>query len=289
MKNATDELLLVVVDNRIPKEPIDNYRKHLGLSKPLTIATVSLDALHDQAFKLNDHAIANIFLADDERNRFNVFRYLKRKREWLGGRIAAKLAVAEYLLGELAPDETNWSEWQIIPDTNGKPHVESTTKRENNPPHISISHSGGLAIALASPLPCGIDIQKKTATVTKVRDRFSEPQEVSIMNSNQNFAGMDEATKLTMLWAAKEAVRKTVDVSPLLGFKEMNLVKVFDQHHDFRLLELACQPGNSRMAKKNNSGSADNNFGTFPDKIAVTVLSFTDYAVAFATLPTKAN
>lgn len=279
----------VVVDDFIPKEPLDNYRKHLCLSRPLALTAVSLEKLNEQILKPNINTIVNTFLAEEERHRFYEFRYQKRKREWLGGRIAAKLAVAEYLLSKSATDETNWQAWQIIPDTNGKPNVISTPNRESNPPHVSISHSGDLAIALAAPLPCGIDIQKKTATVERVQNRFADPKELSIMNRNPNFAGMDETTKLTLLWAAKEAVRKTIDVSPLLGFKKMYLKKIIDQHHDFYLLEFAIQPGKRRMTKKSPSGSTEKNFAALPKKITVTVLPFMDYAVAFAILPTKTN
>lgn len=282
-------MLSVVVDDFIPKEPLDNYRKLLGLSRSLALTAVSLEKLNEQILKPNINTIVNTFLAENEHHRFNEFRYQKRKREWLGGRIAAKLAVAEYLLSKSAPDETNWQAWQIVPDTNGKPHVVSTPNRESKPPHISISHSGDLALALAAPLPCGIDIQKKTTTVERVQDRFAAPHELSIMNSNPKFAGMDETTKLTLLWAAKEAVRKTIDVSPLLGFKEIDLIKIIDQHHDFYLLEFAIQPGNNRMAKKTHSGSTDKKIAALPEKITVPVLSFMDYAVAFAILPTQTN
>ena len=62
----------------------------------------------------------------------------------------------------------------------------------------------------------------------------------------------EEITHLTMLWSAKEAIRKMVEVTPLMGFMELELVNIVDPQEgreelalDFRCLRdnvFGCQP-----------------------------------------------
>lgn len=91
-------------------------------------------------------------------------------------------------------------------------------------PEISISHSHNLAVAAAMQRRCGIDIQQCRSAVVRVKSRFCEPGEAELLAAS--LAGFDEVSRLTMLWSAKEAIRKAVPVEPLPAFAEMELVAV---------------------------------------------------------------
>lgn len=161
--------------------------------------------------------VAGQHLSKDELNRWSRFVREKRRVEWLGGRLAAKWA-ASGLLGETAVD---WQNLVVRSEESGRPYLEPGSKAAA--PFISISHSGPLVAALAANLPCGLDIQQPGPKIHKVRECFALPEEQNLLSSSLPDS-FSETLRLTMLWAAKEAVRKMVRVSPLLGLLEIRLL-----------------------------------------------------------------
>lgn len=159
---------------------------------------------------------ARQYLRAEELDRWNSFRMEKRRTEWLGGRMAAKWAAAR-LLNKTGVD---WQALTIRNEADGRPSV--ATENHGVAPHISISHSGPRAAALAANLPCGLDIQQPGANILRVKNRFALRQEEDILTASLP-EGLSETQRLTMLWAAKEAVRKAVQTSPLLGLLEIRL------------------------------------------------------------------
>ena len=160
--------------------------------------------------------VAGQYLSEDELRRWSRFVREKRRVEWLGGRLAAKWAAAG-LLGETTVD---WQDLVVRTEEDGRPYLESETKAAA--PFISISHSGPMVAALAANLPCGLDIQQPGAKIHTVRKCFAFPEEEDILSGSLPDS-FPETERLTMLWAAKEAVRKMVRVSPLLGLREIRL------------------------------------------------------------------
>lgn len=167
-------------------------------------------------------------LSREELDRLNTFTRAQRKREWLGGRFAAKYTAAR--LFERIESQKNvlhWSSYTIIADENGRPFL--STSKEDIIQHcdISISHSGSLAAAMAAHKGyCGIDIQQVTPKVIKVRDRFCTLDEKQII---ENFFPVElekQAASLTKLWAAKEALRKASYLRFLPGFLELELIEI---------------------------------------------------------------
>jgi len=163
--------------------------------------------------------MAEFYLSDLERQRFTGFKFSKRKTEWLAGRIAAKEAILALL-----PEDANncaWHNLQISADSVGRPFCELVEGNTEKMPDVSITHSAGIAAALASSHFCGIDIQEIKATVAKVKSRFASPVEQLILSkANADFS---ETTLLAMLWSAKEAARKAFPLQPLPGFMELQL------------------------------------------------------------------
>ena len=73
---------------------------------------------------------------------------------------------------------------------------------------------------------CGIDIQKVTDRVIKVRQRFCTPNEEEIVASFFRASFKKQSALLTRLWAAKEALRKVANRSSLPGFLELELIEI---------------------------------------------------------------
>ncbi len=192
-----------------------------SLSGGHTISVVNLDGLRMRLLE------AGTYLTPLELRRFRKFKYEKRKLEWLGGRIAAKHAVMRLLSPDHPKKLTNWLKWSVVPDQNNRPFIESSSTpiKKPAPYYISISHSKGLAVAMAASSPCGIDIQKISSTVTRVKEKFVHPEENTILTQCGQIAKIDAATRLTLLWSAKEAFRKTFFLTPLMGFMELRLIK----------------------------------------------------------------
>jgi len=164
-----------------------------------------------------------------------IFRYLhgkekdylkrltsdKRKREWLGGRFAARYATTQLL--SRSGMELDWTRLYIDYDNEGRPFLAFQGKNIILP-DISISHSADMAAAMAiSTGLCGIDIQKVTGRIAKVRERFCSDREEKIIQSVSGESTGQHITGLTALWAAKEALRKVAKDSIMPGFLELEL------------------------------------------------------------------
>lgn len=159
----------------------------LRLLAPLMTKADSADAL-------------NSLLSPAEIQLLAGFTYPKRRIEWLGGRLAAK-----YGLQRLLPDQAaRWRDFSILPDTHGRPRVQSPSHCTLTVPSVSISHSRDYAAALVSNAPlCGLDIQQKTPQLITVQERFAAEAELALLSSIP-----EQLTRLALLWAVKEAVKK---------------------------------------------------------------------------------
>ncbi len=146
-------------------------------------------------------------LSEAELDFFQQLRHAKRRREWLGGRIAAKAAL-------LAPrDMAAFTEQAksltILPDAQGRPVVSGGADGLA----LSITHSGGYAAALAAHGPsCGIDLQIISAKLPSLTKYFATAAELDLLAGRPELGG--EIAALTMLWAVKEAVKKSLPQQP---------------------------------------------------------------------------
>jgi phosphopantetheinyl transferase len=130
-----------------------------------------------------------------------------RRREWLSGRIASKdavRAIVKSLIGlSLAPGDI-----EIAITESGKPEIEGTWQALlPRPISISISHTGGQAVAIAAHpdySSVGVDIQ----TIAERDESFEATafgaEERSLLDGNKH----DRAYGIACLWAAKEAAGK---------------------------------------------------------------------------------
>jgi phosphopantetheinyl transferase len=164
----------------------------LRVEKQERIALVDLDQLREDDVVL--------MLSEAERIYFQRFHHPKRRREWLCGRIAAKMALLDMYEAE------EFRRLTLLPDEHGRPVVSGLTKNNLS---LSITHSGKYAAALAVPREsCGIDLQKISDKLPSLTNYFASEAELKLLK-NQSDLGSEE-TALTMLWAVKEAVKKSV-------------------------------------------------------------------------------
>ena len=194
----------------------------------LTCALLDLQSLEEEINKLEEEKAMAYSLSSEELNLLGKFASPKRKREWLGGRFAAKYAATRLL--EQAKSQKNimhWASNTIIADKNGRPFLSANKENATRPVDISISHSDSLAAAMAVDTGCcGIDIQKISPRVVKIIDRFCTQNEMDIL---QNFFPVEpekQAVPLTKLWAAKETLRKASNMSSLPGFLKLELIEI---------------------------------------------------------------
>jgi len=167
-------------------------------------------------------------LSSTEQELLNKFKLAKRRREWLGGRLAAKYAVDRLLeLVQSRQYALPWADYSILGDDYGRPHISADCKTGAPMPDISISHSGSFAAALAVRKGFGgLDLQEITPKILKVKDRFCTPGEERILRDSIPVAPANIAGLLTKLWSAKEALRKVARLQTLPGFLEMKLVEI---------------------------------------------------------------
>lgn len=182
---------------------------------PFSLAEVRLDS--DGFSAKNLDALAEELLTPQELAVFTGFGFCKRRQQWLGGRMAAKEA-ARLFPGPLAAP----GQLAILPDENGRPWIHGGDGARL-PLFLSISHSGDLAVAMVAGSVCGIDIQQVTASAWQVRRKFLCAGEEQACRAS--VPDLPKEERSTLLWAAKEAVRKSFFLHPLPAFPAIRLLR----------------------------------------------------------------
>lgn len=161
-------------------------------------------------------------LSTPEKQILASFSLPKRQFEWLGGRVCAKVALINLLLDNEPPepfDITIGNAPSGRPFATGSKGTEIFSKFD-----ISISHSGDFACALASNCFCGVDLQAFSDTIIRVRERFCNEEDEKIIKRSTSIK--HRIAYLTLLWAAKEAVRKASSHRLLPEFLHLRLERV---------------------------------------------------------------
>lgn len=195
----------------------------------LTYVLLDLQLLEKEINKLGKERVTASNLSGEELSLLSKFTSAKRKREWTGGRFAAKYATKRLLEQiESQKNVMDWSSHIISVAENGRPFLSvNKEKTTQSLPDISISHSASMAAAMAVYKGyCGVDIQKVTPRVIKVSDRFCTHDEKQILQDFFPVESEKQAAPLTKLWAAKEALRKAFSLGSLPGFLELELIEI---------------------------------------------------------------
>jgi phosphopantetheinyl transferase len=137
-------------------------------------------------------------------------RHVPLKRDVSHAQKRLQHLAGRYLLSELFPDFP--LEEILIADTR-KPYLV------NEKYHFSISHFGSYAAAIVSSSNrVGVDVEKTSPTIEKIRNKFLSDTESFIA-----FEGIEKSghrlRQLTLLWSAKESIFKWYSLGKV-NFKE---------------------------------------------------------------------
>jgi 4'-phosphopantetheinyl transferase EntD len=127
----------------------------------------------------------------------------RRQQEWLLGRIVAKDAARAWSARGGAPF-IHPASFAIENDGAGQPRVAAWPAALPRP-CLTISHSNGHAIALASASPAGIDIEQIAVCDDHFLATFSSAAERQLLAA---WSGRQRDAWITRLWCAKEAFGK---------------------------------------------------------------------------------
>ena len=164
---------------------------------------------HQVFFAAADALAPEEFLSENEKLQAAGLQFPAKKESFLLGRLAAKRA-----LGALIK-EPDLRQIVIRAGIYGQPLVQHPRA---GAVQVTVSHSHGLAVALAFPAayPMGIDLETVSAVsaATILGELQASPAELAWLVA----AGVDEATACCVLWTAREALGKSMQVginSPL--------------------------------------------------------------------------
>ena len=161
-------------------------------------------------------------LSPEEQRIFASYSYQKRRKEWLAGRIACKYAVAQLLSESVFPER--FRALSVLPGPDGSPELLFSGEKVLKPA-VSITHSGRYAAAMAGTVvSCGIDLQTVSERIRNVVPRFAAQEEIELLRAGTS--NMDELERLTLLWSAKEAVKKSLLHDQPVIFQGMNLQRI---------------------------------------------------------------
>jgi phosphopantetheinyl transferase len=216
-------------------------RAGLACSKLTDLTPEFLDSSHGIWLK----SLAYLVLSRREREIWEGMHNAvpKRRRDWLLGRCAAKDAV-RMLLKERLGLELCAADVEIVTGPSGRPTVEGLWKqRAGVQPAVSISHSNGVAAALAAFQPdrlLGIDIE--------FLGRSFSPFETSAFNDEERqcLEGVgDESLEewSLRLWCAKEAVAKALGQDLASVFGSVRVAGAEKETGIVRLALVNGQPG----------------------------------------------
>jgi phosphopantetheinyl transferase len=140
------------------------------------------------------------FLSESEAGRAAGYQFPAKKQGFLLGRLAAKRALGELL------EEPDLRRIEIRAGIYGQPLVQHPRAGSVE---VSVSHSHGLAVALAFPAECpmGIDLETISTVAAEVvlGEIEASPPELAWLATS----GLDPATACGVLWTAREALGKS--------------------------------------------------------------------------------
>ncbi len=204
------------------------------------------------------------------------YKLPKRRSEYLTGRICAKMATQDFLSANqpsLLPLIA--SEIEIINEEDGRPAVYiHTDKIDMLKMDISISHCGDYGVALAAEAICGIDLQQQKATLLRVYDKFCSKTEFKLLESF--LPDREAVTRLTFLWAAKEAAKKALSNWQMPGFLDLELSDLWKLKEAKDCMALSLHIPRSKNQQR-------------PEKATVMATMFDDYALAICLLNEESN
>jgi len=205
----------ITVSDRLP--PLTNAMGRQPCSDPVLLDLTDIEQIDREEIRIT-------WLSERERQQLMRYSLPKRRKEWIAGRICAKIALQDYLNAHGFWEKiTGYSDLSIINSDSGRPYIILEGNRKVfKLPDISISHSHGLALALAAESSCGVDIQQTNQTMVRVKERYCTAREEELLLSTveNDYPLMH----LSMIWAAKEAAQKALSIVDMPGLLDLVLI-----------------------------------------------------------------
>ncbi len=174
--------------------------------------SISFILYHSDLENKND--LLNTYLHENELAYYNTLEFDSRKNSYLLGRVASKLAIAEFF-------NKNWNTYKNIYISRGflgEPVIL------NSPLIISISHSLKTAVACASAndMNVGIDLEymenfKHINSIQMTQHEYKITLSHQLFNQKQWFA---------ILWSAKESLVKFLKIGFTLTYEMLEIKNI---------------------------------------------------------------
>ena len=140
-----------------------------------------------------------LFLNNNERERYNRFRFEKSKIEFLVGRVLLKKYIADYLA--ISPTKITFDKNEY-----GKLYLSHTNRLRCKGIKFNLSHSSLMvAMAMTPDHEVGIDVEKCDKDQLNLAKKFFTPNEVSFIINNKK---INQIRSFYMIWTLKEAYIK---------------------------------------------------------------------------------
>ncbi len=155
----------------------------------------------------------DLILSAEERQRYRAMDH-RQQTDWLSGRLAAKLCLYKLCMPAVVPEHPPFepetrsvhralAAFRVLNLPTGEPYAPDFPNCQ-----LSITHTGGRAVALASLLPelrFGVDLQAVVAA-----DDVLVGAVLSAEGQKAVYASADPATVFTRYWCLKESALKAL-------------------------------------------------------------------------------
>ncbi|MBI3038240.1 SDR family NAD(P)-dependent oxidoreductase, partial [bacterium] len=204
------------------KDEPENKQTLISLGVPMKVGDYSIMGVstRDAEILLNDSENRSGFLTKFEEEVLSTFGTLKRRKEWLAGRMALKILAKEVSLEQVGLN-LKLDSFSILSDGSPPVFLASDSLEPRLAAFLkgmkgSISHGGEAALAVFSPFPVGVDVES-------LRDIEPSLCEQFLSKAERNFISQKDAISL---WTAKEAICKAYGSG--FGIKDLNRVQIVE-------------------------------------------------------------
>jgi 4'-phosphopantetheinyl transferase len=159
---------------------------------------------------LEDVPAGDAWLSAEERATLASMRVPKRAADFRLGRWTARCALRAWPGGSGDPgDPGDRGAWSVRPRPDGSP--EPLLDGEPAPVELSLSHSGGIAMAAVGPATCrlGCDVELVEPRAEALAEQFFTDAERARIDEPAG-APADRAARVTLVWSAKESALKVL-------------------------------------------------------------------------------
>ncbi len=184
------------------------------------------------------------FLHADEKTKYQSLSVEKRRKEWIAGVIAIKLA-----LRKMNPD-IQLSKIKIEKNEQGKPFIILNKK----PLSLSITHSNGFAVGIVDPNNnTGIDLEIKVKRDDSFVEELISSKEKELIN-NQQLEITEEL--LTKIWTAKEAASKVLGIGLNIDLHDLIISKIKDKEITIKIDPIKIPSKDKQFLKNQLKGKS---------------------------------